>query len=98
MVPVAEVVRQSWWPVGMTECDVQPSGVPVGPAEAASSWLWIQGVQMDEDGCACKASLASRVCLGVTLELPSPGTSGLGWTVVLAECVCCRALLGILGL
>lgn len=25
---------------------------------------------MDEDGCACKTSLASRVCLGVTLELP----------------------------
>lgn len=25
---------------------------------------------MDEDGCAYKTSLASRVCLGVTLELP----------------------------
>lgn len=35
---------------------------------------------------------------GLLWSFPSPGTSGLDLTVMLAECVCCRALLGILEL
>lgn len=53
---------------------------------------------MDEDGCAHKTSVASRVCLGVTLELHVSGTSGLDLTVMLAECVCCRVLLEVVEL
>lgn len=41
MVPMAESARQSWWCVGLRECDVQQSRVAVGPGEAGSSWLWI---------------------------------------------------------